>query len=114
MMNVVILGSNSFIARHFALSIIHKPGIKVAIFGRSTEPSIENSLTYINGDYTDKAALGAALKGQDIVYHFISASYPFNTWSDPAAEIHENILPFLNFIELCDAQKVKKIVFTSS
>ena len=88
--------------------------LRLTAFGRKINKPVSENIRFIKGDYSDSAILEEALKGQDIVYHFISQSYPFSTWNDPASELDKNILPFINFIELCNTSGVKKIVFASS
>lgn len=114
MVNVLILGANSFIAAHMVKLLAANNQLKLTVFSRKTETVKDEHIQYFTGDYTDSSVLSKALSGQDIVYHFISQSYPFSSWETPAAEIHQNILPFINFIELCNAANIKKIVFTSS
>jgi UDP-glucose 4-epimerase len=114
MLNVLILGSNSFIGSHLTKFLSKDPNIHLTAFARTvTESPIEN-VSYVTGDYTDKIALSNALHKKDIVFHFISQSYPFSSWNDPASEIDKNILPFINFIELCSTANIRKIVFASS
>jgi len=114
MKNVLILGSNSFIGSHLTKFISTNPDINLTAFARTLTESPIDKVCYITGDYTDKIALSKALNNQDIVFHFISQSYPFSSWNDPATEIEKNMLPFINFLELCNIANIKKIVFASS
>ena len=114
MINVLILGSNSFIGSHLAATIAAGNNASLTVFGRTAKENLPAGVKFIRGDYTDREQLGAALKGQDLVYHFISQSYPFSTWENPVDELDRNIRPFIQFIELCYQSGVKKIAYISS
>jgi UDP-glucose 4-epimerase len=114
MLNVLILGANSFIGSHLTKFLSADPNIHLTAFARTLTVAPISNVNYITGDYIDEIALSKALNNKDIVFHFISQSYPFSSWNDPVSEIKKNIVPFINFIELCNTANVKKIVFASS
>jgi UDP-glucose 4-epimerase len=114
MLKVSVLGCNSFIGKHLVDSLIGKDDIKLTVFARNAERKSNGKLHFVQGDFENPAALQEALRGQDIVYHFISQTIPSSTWNFPLLEIEKNLTPSLQLIELAAAAGVKKICFASS
>ena len=69
----------------------------VSLFGKSLSPFIKSlpnyseQLTFIQGDYTHKQDVQKALQGQDIVYHFISETFPHTSWDNVQLEVEKNV-----------------------
>jgi UDP-glucose 4-epimerase len=60
------------------------------------------------------SSLVRELRDIDIVYYFASSSVPAETWEKPEAEIHSNLLPFMEAASALCELGVKKICFISS
>lgn len=124
MRKILILGCNSFLGINFLNSIIKESNwdnsYTVSLFGKSLSPFITSlpnysgKLKYIQGDFTNADDLVKALAGQDIVYHFISETFPHTSWNDVKLEVDKNLSPTINFLEEAIAAGVKKVVYISS
>jgi len=118
-MNILILGGDGFLGSHVAdqmVSLEHK----VTVFDRfpyKVSKNLQhqkNNINFVSGEFANRDLLSAALKKQDIVFHFISASTPATSWSDPFIEIDANLKESVQFFELASEAGVRKIVFPSS
>lgn len=114
MINVLILGYTGFIGKHLLGFLTQKQNLKITVFSRKIDNSISAEITQIIGDYAQKEDLKSALENQDIVYHLISATIPATSWEQPMNEIDQNLIPFLQFLQLSSESNVKKICFASS
>lgn len=113
MLKVLVLGCNSFIGKHFVRHLSQHHGISLSVYGRSFPASAAN-VECFQGDFAAAENLEKALKGQDIVYHFISQTVPSSSWDQPQEEVEKNLFPTLKLIELSSELGVKKICFASS
>jgi UDP-glucose 4-epimerase len=55
-----------------------------------------------------------ALQGQDIVYHFISETFPHTSWDNVQLEVEKNLVPTMSFLETAVVCGIKKVVYISS
>ena len=68
----------------------------------------------VRGDVLDRATLGAAVSGVDIVFHFAaSADVRFGT-EHPERDLQQNSIATFNVLEAMRASGVKQIVFPST
>ncbi|MDL1967963.1 MAG: NAD-dependent epimerase/dehydratase family protein [Deltaproteobacteria bacterium] len=118
-MKILILGGDGFIGSHFvdqAVSLGHD----VTVFDRfpyEVSMNLEHQrgkIRFISGEFANRDDLAKSLDGQDIVYHFICATNPAESWNDPFIEIEDNLRPSIKLFELAVSKRVKKIVFPSS
>lgn len=118
-MNILVFGGDGFIGSHFvdqAISLGHN----VSVFDRfdnGVSKHLErqkNRATFISGEFANREQVSQALKGADIVYHFINITNPATSWNDPFIEIENNLKYSVRLFELAADNKVKKIVFPSS
>lgn len=114
MIKVLILGHNGFIGKHLLNYFLQQSNLQITILSRTFNPLIPKNVQQIQGDYCRKEDLTAALQHQDIVYHLISATIPASSWLEPNDEINQNLLPFIQFLQLVSELNVKKVCFASS
>ncbi|MDI9319581.1 MAG: NAD-dependent epimerase/dehydratase family protein [Phycisphaerales bacterium] len=114
MIKVLILGHNGFIGKHLLNYFLQQSNLQITILSRTFNTQIPKSVHQIQGDYCQKEDLTAALKNQDIVYHLISATIPATSWLNPNDEINQNLVPFIQFLQIASEQNVKKVCFASS
>ncbi len=118
-MNILVLGGDGFIGSHFVDQAVAL-GHKVTVFDRFPYHVSKNleqqqgKIEIISGEFANREQLSNALKGQDIVYHFICITNPATSWADPFIEIDENLKLSVQLFEIAVARNVKKIVFPSS
>ena len=118
-MKILVLGGDGFLGSHFVDQAVSQ-GHEVTVFDRfpyQTSRNLEHqrgNIRFISGEFANREMLSDALKNQDIVYHFICATTPIESWNDPYIEIEENLRTSLQLCELAVQQGVRKIVFASS
>ena len=114
-MKALVLGGSGFIGSHLVDRLLSK-GLMVRVFDRFPEkyrsplPGVE----YKKGKFSDTFAIAEALDGVDIVYHLIGNTLPSTSMLDLSADIEDNLIDSVRFIEQMIKAKVMKIVFLSS
>lgn len=118
-MNVLVLGGDGFIGSH-TVDKLYKQGHNVTVFDRfpyNQSINLEHlrgKITFFQGEYANREQIALALKFQDVIYHFISATNPATSWDDPFLEIEVNLKNSVQLFEIAAQSGVKKIVFPSS
>lgn len=118
-MNVLVLGGDGFIGSHFVEYALSR-GCQLSVFGRFSCGAtrnlehLHNSIKLISGEFANRDDVAKAVKGQDIVYHFISTTSPASSWNDPFIEIDENIRRSVQFFKIASEHGVQKIAYVSS
>jgi len=113
------LGGDGFLGSHVVDRLVVS-GHDVTVFDRfpcggpSRVGGHGQRVRLARGELGDSPELREALVGQEVVYHFISATTPGSSWDDPMAEIVGNIRPTLEFLRLAAVAKVRRIAFASS
>ena len=118
-MKILILGGDGFMGSHFVDRAVIL-GHEVTVFDRfpyQTSRNLEHQrgkIRFLSGEFANREMVSNALKNQDVVYHFICATTPIESWNDPYIEIEENLRTSLQLCELAVLQGVRKTVFASS
>ena len=118
-MKILVLGGDGFLGSHFVdqADIL---GHEVTVFDRFPHgvsvnlEHLRGKIRFVTGEFANRNDLSKVLEGQDIVYHFIWASNPAESWNDPFIEIEENLRSSIVLFELSVRKGVRKIVFPSS
>jgi UDP-glucose 4-epimerase len=119
MMKILVLGGDGFLGSHLVDRAVNL-GHDVTVFDRFPYQASRNlehqrsKIRFFSGEFANRESLSKSLNGQDIVYHFICATTPIESWNDPYIEIEENLRTSLQLCELAVQQGVRKIVFASS
>ncbi len=118
MANYLILGGSGFIGGNLARGLVAK-GQRPKIFTRSSSSisNIEDILDQVDivyGDFMDDVAVRRATKGIDIVFHFISTTFPSMTIESSVYDVFSNLVPTIRLVEICRENGVRKIVYGSS
>ena len=114
-MTALVLGGNGFIGSHL-VDRLRADGKAVRVFSRSPEsfrPPLKD-VEYLLEDFSNHAALKAALEGVDTVYHFISTSLPSSSMSNPVADIEGNLVNTVRLLDLLRESDVKRLIYLSS
>jgi uncharacterized protein YbjT (DUF2867 family) len=102
MTRVLILGANGQLARHTTAFFLKRPDVHLTLFLRNAK-RLKNPgparATIVEGDVTDRAALIAAMQGQDAVYANLSG--------DMAKQAR-------TIVDAMRAAGVKRLIFISS
>lgn len=114
-MRVLVLGGNGFIGSHVVDKLLRE-GHSVRVFDKNEEhyrralPGVDYHL----GEFGNRGLLSEALNGIDVVVHLISTTLPKTSNDDPVFDVQSNVIETLFLLEQCVANKIKKIIFTSS
>ena len=114
----LILGGCGFLGSHLAERLLDA-GYRVRIFDRF-EAAKTNILPFmhrielVSGDFANQAAVAEATRDVDVVYHLISTTLPKSSNDDMPFDIDTNLIPTLHFLDACQRNRVRKVVFASS
>lgn len=119
----VLTGGAGLIGSHTVDALVQEDVSEIVIydnFVRGTPANLENALkdprvsVYdIGGDITQTDILNEAIKGADGVFHF-AALWLLQCHDFPRSAFDVNIQGTFNVIEACQAQGIKRLVYSSS
>lgn len=107
-----VLGAG-FIGMNFVRYALRR-GYALTVLDHKPAPAdIAGELRWMKGDLAQQGDIELAVQGADTVFHFISSTVPGDQ-IDIAAELQQNVFQTLQLLNLCVAQKVRRVVFISS
>ena len=68
----------------------------------------------VAGDFSDTAALAAAIETFDVVYHLIHGATPLSANLDMTGDVQRSVVASLGMLDICRNLGVSRIVFVSS
>ena len=120
---VVVIGGAGLIGSHTIDLLVKEPVREIVIydnFVRGTPENLANAMSDsrvkvhdVGGDICQTDILSSALAGADCVYHF-AALWLLQCHDFPRAAFDVNIRGTFNVLETCVAQKVGRLVYSSS
>lgn len=117
MNNVVVIGANGFIGSHLVDALAQKNSYKVTAFDRFSSNNFNfdsKNVNILRGDFLNRTSLEEAVKGQDLVFHFLSTTTPATAQSDPTLDIRTNVIQSVELLEACVKHGVKHVYFAST
>ena len=118
-MRILVLGGDGFLGSHLVDQVVEL-GHEVTVFDRfpyGISRNLEHlgdKIKLVSGEFANRDMVARALANQDIVYHFICATNPVESWHDPHVELEENLRTSIQLFELAEKSGVRKIVFPSA
>ncbi len=114
----LVLGGSGFMGSHL-VELLVEQGLEVRVFSLSPTSSsclasVAQRVELIAGDFRDARALAGAIRGCDYVYHFIATTKPASSNRDVLFDAASNLVPTLRLLEACVAEKVRRVIFSSS
>ena len=110
----LVLGAGGFIGTHLCRGLSRR-GAQVHGFGRRQGyPEALQGIHWTTGDFSDRAALARAVEGAEFVFHLLGGSTPESSNKDPVADLVSGAVMSVQFLEICRAAAVRKVVFVSS
>ena len=111
----LVLGASGVLGINLCNALV-ACGATVTAYGRTLSPrgSLHQDVEWISGLFDDVRTLRHAVRGQEFVFHLISATIPEDSNRDPAADLAANVLSTVRLLEVCCKEGVKKVVFSSS
>lgn len=117
MAKCLVLGANGFIGSHLVDSLV-AAGHMVRAFDRFGDNTVSfnksDRVEVMAGNYLNKADLLTAVSGMEYVFHFISTTTPATSEDNPLIDINTNIYMSVELFDVCQKEKVKRVIFASS
>jgi UDP-glucose 4-epimerase len=122
--NVLVTGGAGFVGSHLADQLLGL-GCRVTVFDNldpfygtkqaNYAPNLANTrYRFVEGDILDEKALGAVMKGQDVVFHQAAQAGVRYCIDEPMKAHQVNVTGTLNVLLAAKKAEVKKIVYASS
>ena len=110
----VVLGGGGFLGVNLCRSLA-SCGARVRAFGRRCLFASDlGGVEWCQGDFSDRAALAAAIDSCEIVFHLIHTNTPQSASLDTARDVQQNVIPSIALLEASRTCAVKRVVFVSS
>jgi UDP-glucose 4-epimerase len=110
----IVLGGGGFLGTNLCRRLVSS-GLRVRAFGRrSLFPEALTGVEWYQGDFSDAAAVAAAIESFDVVFHLIHGTTPQSAILDMAGDIQHNVVPSLALLDISRKLGVKRVVFISS
>lgn len=118
---VCVVGGAGFVGSHVVDLLVREPVREVVVFDnfvRGRQANLQCAMSsgrvrVVHGDITQPKELTAAVANADFVIH-LAALWLLECLEEPRAAFEVNVCGTFNVIEACSAEKVKKLVFSSS
>lgn len=115
---VVIFGGTGFIGLHVVRACL-AAGYQVSVVVRPAGNGdyllpFQDDITVLSGDFTVKSDVGRALTSATDVITLISSTVPVTAVNDSAHEIFATVLPYVQFLDVAVACRVRRVVLASS
>lgn len=115
-MNIIILGANGFVGTNLTIELTKNKNNHLALFGRNLSffknfkdmhlPNVK----LVEQNFEMECDFEAITKGQDVVYHLISTTFPTMSNEIIPQEMMGNVVVTSKLLEACVKNKVKKVV----
>jgi UDP-glucose 4-epimerase len=110
----IVLGGGGFLGVNLCRRLAAAGG-RVRAFGRRCLfPQALADVDWYQGDFSDKAALAAAIETYEVVFHLVHATTPHSANLDMAADLQQNVVSSIALLDISRNLGVKRIVFVSS
>jgi UDP-glucose 4-epimerase len=110
----IVLGGGGFIGANLCRRLASS-GLRVRAFGRRCLfPEALDGVEWYQGNFSDAAALAAAMETYDVVFHLVHATTPHSANLDMAADVQQNVMSSLALMDISRNLGVKRVVFVSS
>ena len=110
-MTALVTGGGGFLGHAIVLGLLER-GAMVRSFSRQAHAALQAlGVEQLAGDLADPAAVSAAVRGSEIVFHV--AAKP-GIWGDYGDYYRPNVTGTQNVIAACRAHGVRRLVYTSS
>jgi len=110
-MKALVTGGGGFLGKAIIRLLLDK-AVEVRSFSRQSYPELDQlGVEHFQGELHDPAAVTAAVKDCDIVYHVAAKA---GVWGPYEEYYQTNVIGSRNIIQACLSQGVMRLVYTSS
>lgn len=115
MTRCLVVGGNGFVGSYVVDELV-AAGHEVTAFDRFSgeQRFTASGVRAIAGDFLNTGELGAALRGHDVVYHFLSTSNPASAESDPLLDVRTNVTGSIELFRMAAERGVGHVYFAST
>ncbi|MCL2457504.1 MAG: NAD-dependent epimerase/dehydratase family protein [Desulfobulbus sp.] len=111
MRKVTVTGGGGFIGKALVRALVGR-GIEVSVIGRNTYPDLAAlGVHCVRGDIRERDSIADALHGCDTVFHVAAKA---GVWGPKEEYCAINFAGTTNVIAACQAQKVGRLIYTST
>ncbi|HUT53056.1 MAG TPA: NAD-dependent epimerase/dehydratase family protein [bacterium] len=110
MARAVIIGGSGFIGRWLTRALEGR-GYEVAVIDPA--PPAEQA-AWIELDARDPAAVADAVRPGDVVVHLFHSTVPAESMADPAAELGQNVIPYVTLLDRLAGRSPGLFVYSST
>jgi UDP-glucose 4-epimerase len=110
----IVIGGGGFLGTNLCRRLVQS-GLPVRAFGRHCSFRHElEGVQWHQGDFSDTAALAAAIERSEIVFHLVHSTTPQSANIHMLGDVQQNIVSSLALLDICRTLGVRRIVFVSS
>jgi len=109
-----VFGANGFIGKHVVRGLAGDGADVVAVARRFDDDVRVLPVRVATGDLRDSDAMSKALVGVETVIQLMASSTPAQGNARTAEDIQHNVIPHVEFLNLCADMGVQRFVFASS
>jgi UDP-glucose 4-epimerase len=112
----LVIGANGFLGSHL-VDALGAAGHEVRAFDRfsSGEPTFDtDGVDVVRGEFLSRGDIESAVRGQELVFHFLSSTSPATAENDPTLDIRTNVAQSVELLEACVAAGTGHFYFAST
>lgn len=115
MVRALVVGGNGFLGSHL-VDALARAGHEVTSFDRYSAGIARHAedVRRVEGEFLNRADLELAVRGQDLVFHFLSTTTPATAESDPSLDVRTNVAQSVELLQSCVAADVDHVYFAST
>lgn len=115
MAKCLVIGGNGFLGSH-VVDALAADGHEVTVFDRFSAgvSFVSPGVRKIAGEFLNSADMRGALKGQQLVFHFLSTTTPASAENDPMLDVRTNIAASIELFEAAVDADIERLTFAST
>lgn len=116
MAKCLVLGGNGFLGSHLVDQLV-AGGHEVTAFDRFGRAPIAfeaQGVAIVSGDFMRVSDVTEAVRGHDIVFHFVSMTDPASAEPDPMMDVRTNLVAGIELFRACADAGIRRLVFAST
>lgn len=116
---VLVLGAAGFLGSHLTTALL-EAGWDVRAWGRRMPGLLPNwalqheALEIMEGTLGDQESMHQALQGCETCIHLVSTTLPHDSNLRPIADVEENLIATLRFLQVAREHELRRLIFLSS